>query len=816
MLSAGHKSKVSTSLSTNAVSQTAGKRTQDQRFTLLPPDDPRAIGEGKTSFKTRVVRLAYPVMPKGPRTVTGSRDTHKAMRAFLSAAKAGPMTDKEVEQHLANIGEASRPLRGSDSKLTAEVFEQCLEMQLHVLPLEDLKQLCRQIDKASPGTNNKAIKHLGDKAHEECLARLRSDLGDQTTPSEPGVAEVLQRIVNICDEALSDMPNDPAAAADVLRTLEGRTLSLVGMYGLKRPGADEFALSIQLLKDIFALQLLRNAADADKLLRIFLAMPPAMRAELRAAPANRFPDAIASIDALLDQATASMHDQLEASLIRACADFEASAKLPNNLERQSAQLGIVIAQAKALDAHCEAHKASTGRGIGDQALAASGLARETATQLDLSKLDPAQLSHQALHQLDKSFEALENTDHATRIQAEKDRRKKECAAPFHLTTADTLNSLAEGDLATAMKHLEVMQQRFAEVLQVHLDLGERAHDLEGRSELFERLLRDFLSSQPVPTVRKWASALQSKQVMLLAEALEDFGREAHTPNHQDVGQIGTRLNLLRAVLNPAGAIVLARHRGTAPGTLTDLQVRHATQVMDETTRRLLQTLTGTDPHLMGGATQDAMKDVLNAITKSVRDDAPDAAWNNMTKDIVRVAMADSDDHHRLAMDRLLEASFQTALASQRTHVFVEDTRIYKAAQLHDKLTITTAQLRSLAKLANTDLWKSAKVDQLLASSEHTPVRLPDGSPLLLDAPETDDTYRITQGNDGQLHVLVERIQSKAPDAVNMATGQRAQIDREASTVTLSVRITLHPDGALSIAEPVSCDAHIQPKTSSAS
>ncbi|HSX94934.1 MAG TPA: hypothetical protein VLG41_18575 [Hydrogenophaga sp.] len=794
---------VSKALSTHPVPHIAGEQKKNQRFTLLPPERPRTTGE-KTSFKTLFVRIAYPLLPKGPRTVTGSRDTHEAMRAFLAAVKAGPMTDKEVEQHLANIGKASRPLRGSDSKLTAEVFKQCLEMQLHALPLEDLKQLCRQVDKASPGTNSKAIKHLGDKAHEECLARLRSDLGDQTTPSEPGVAEVLQRIVNICDEALSDMPNDPAAAADVLRTLEGRTLSLVGMYGLKRPGADEFALSIQLLKEIFALQLLRNGADADKLRQIFLVMQPAMRAELRAAPANRFPDAIPFIDTLLDQTTAMKHDQLEASLVRACADFETSAKRPNNLEEQSAHLGIVIAQAKALDAHCDVHKASTGRGIGDKAHAVLGSAREAADRMDLSNLDPTQLSDQALHRLDTSFEALEIKDHAPQIQAEKARRKARSNEPFHLAAKEALNSLAKGDLAAAVKHLNVMQQYFDKALKVHLALGERAHDLDGRSELFARLLNEFFSSQPESIVKKWASALQSDQVLLLAEALEAFGREGLTPNHEKVGQIGARLTLLRVVLNPPGRIVMAQHLRETPGTL------------NETTLRLLKTLTGADLE----PAQDAMKHVLDEITRSVRDDATANAWNDVTKAVVKSAMEDIDDGFRSAMDRILEASIRTDMtrpsSSQRTHYVAAEEPINNVAQLHHKLTLTTAQLQSLAKLANTDLWKSAKVNQLLASSEHTPVRLPDGSPLLLDAPEIDDTYRITQGSDGQLHVLVERVHSKALDAVNMATGKRAEIDREASTVTLSVGLTLYLDGSLSIAEPVSCDAQILPKASIAS
>lgn len=790
----------------------------------------------KTTWETvcsKLSRLANAIAAPGglradPRARQHTKETLKAMRDLVQGLSANPPpSDAAIAQHLDSLSKATQLLHQADrTRVPSTQIQLSLNMQLLDLPLPALKQFRTNADAAlararksdSPLKDQLGqLQDIADQVHERCVARLSGDLGNQTTPSEPAVAEVLQRIAAICNKAMEASRNDPTSAEQELQTLQGRTLGLVEKYGLKRPGVDPQALGMQVLKDIFALNLLRETANDAGLLQVFLAMPPTMRAELRAAPATGFPDTVPQIDSLLDQATAIKHERLEASLVHACAAFEASAELPNHLEQQSAQLGIVIAHGKAMDAHSEAHKASTGHGIGDEARSAFGRAREAAARLDLSKLDPTQVSDQALHQLDNSFEALEIKVHATRIQAEKARRKEQCSAPFQLATADVLNSLAKGDLKTAVKHLESMQQCFERALAVHLALGERANDLDGRSALFARLLKEFFSSQPASTVRKWASALQSDQVLLLAEALEAFCRDALTPDHQDVSQIGTRLKLLHVILNPPRDIVLAEHRGGKSGTLNDLQVRHATRVMNETTRELVRYLIGSDPTPMDEATQDAMKGVLNAITTSVRDDAPNAAWNEMTRDIMNVAMSDTDDNLRLAMDGILQASIQTSLSSQRTLFLAEGISIKTAAQLHEEFPIiTTAQLRSLAKLANTNVWKSAKVESTLASDEHTPVRLPDGSPLLLDTPECDDIYRITQGSNGQLNVIVERVQSKALDAVNMTTGKRAEVDKNASTVTLSVGFTLHPDGSLSMAEPVSCHAHIQPKASTAS
>lgn len=224
----------------------------------------------------------------------------------------------------------------------------------------------------------------------------------------------------------------------------------------------------------------------------------------------------------------------------------------------------------------------------------------------------------------------------------------------------------------------------------------------------------------------------------------------------------------------------------------------------------------TSPHGLG-ATQQKLAAAIEQISDSVKDEAPDPAWNELTRQAMRMAYERVDGAntgHADTMNRILNAAIGTDMKG--TPYLLEsdgqaDRRLASATELVDAVQPTAAQHRGLARLANTDLWKTVSMDKTLASSAHTPIRSPEGSPLQLDSPLTQDSCRIHRGSDGQLHVTLERVLSNVARAQNMDTQETVSLDADSSQVRLSIGLSIQTDGSIAVSRPLACEQHIVPR-----
>jgi hypothetical protein len=761
-------------VTTNSVAPASNERTKDRRFMLLPPEQPRTRATGKSGFKASIVRLAYPVMPKGLRVETGSRDMHKAMSKFLNAAKAGPMSTKEVAKHLLAVSKAGRLLVGWNGEMNAQAFKQCLQMQVADLPMKDLKQLLAQIDKVGVDTGPAAVALLRSVrvvVRSECVERFRSDLRDGDFAHIPGTKDQLDRLQQKF-EITRQRPSEWTYAVHA-------AVSLLSSYGLLKPGSsdDDMAQGRALLMELCTHFVSRGDMKNDKLIQLFKAIPPREQALLLQAKSRPLldPDISQTAPLLLEEAIIIQGKDLRDALDVACTAFNDAASSRAPLCVQAEKLADVAHAWSALTAHCAGHAVDMDDATTQRI---NGVCKR-ARGMDLSDLGEDVLGHARLSELESSLDTLGIAHNARAFADEVLHRKQASTAKCVVALNEGLNLLAAGDLEAGLAALVTAQEKALKAMQVHeelgADLGSRGNvrSADGHQLFYSNLFNQLFDTYPDQQER-WFEAVNQKQVQLLASALPSVAEKK--------GQKEGGADIVIAALGGHLANIktrLAERLGRQDDEveLSPYEQRHDLYLLDKETQDAGDAITG------GFVTQ----------TQAARHQPFDAATQEA---IARTLAAISPPEDGVDADALLRirlAAINTDM--KRTGYVVEQKgqpgqAVDNAKALRNRLEPTDAQLDRLARLAGIDLWQTA--DSALASPR-SPVLDSEGAPIQPTSHLARTTCHISRGNNGQLELRMERVLSKP-----------------GSTVHLSLTISIAEDGSMTMTQPVSGYGAIAP------
>jgi len=725
-------------------------------------------------------------MPKGLRVATGSRDLHKAMVAFLTAVKSAPMSPKQVEKHLAAISRASRLLVGWNGKVSAQVFAQCLQMQVKALPTKDLKQLLAQIDKAG-ATAAPLIHQLGEMVRSQCVERLTSDLNEGDVSHIPGTKDQLDRLQQkfaITLKRPSEWTYAVHAAVDLLSN-----------YGLLKPGSteDEMAQGRALLMELCAHFVSRGDMANNELIQLFKAIPPQEQALLLQAQKRPFlnPEISGTAPLLLKEAIAIQGKDLQDAFDGACGAFDNAVSTRDPLWVQAEKLSEVAHAWTALTAHCKSHAVV----MDDNATQRIQGVRTRATQgMKLSDLGKDVLGHARLSELKGSLETLGIAHDAMAFAAEVSHRKEASTAKCVVALKEALDFLATGDLEAGLTALVTAQEKALKAMQVHEDLGS---DLGSRSNvrsadghqlfysnLFTRLFDAYPDQQ-----EQWFDAVNQKQVQLLASALPSVAEKK--------GQEGEADIVIAA---------LGGHLANIKGTLAKRLGRQGDEI------ELSPHEQRHDLHLLNKRTQDAGDAITDGFvtrTKAARHQPFDGVTQEAVAHMLTAITPPEDGIDANVHLRLRLAAINTDM--RRTGYVVEQEgqpdRAIDNADALLSLQPTDAQLERLARLAGIDLWKP--VDAALDSTR-SPVLDANGAPVQPVGHLARTTCHISRGSDGQLNLRIDRVLSKPGRTVNRLTGESTPLDANKSAVHLSLTISIAEDGSMAIAQPVSCYGALAP------
>jgi len=777
-----------------------GQRAQrtgqhSKRSALLPPKEKRLKTSGWREVKKGFSRIATVLTPPGVRTDAqvrhDSRKTHEALKALLACMRTPGLPPAAlIAQHLDTFTRASKALGGSGPVSQTQVLNDALAMHLPQLSIDTLKNLRSNALNALelPGLNAGArqqLQALADQARADCAERLREDLITGRAVHVPSATGTVDQILEALDKAVRQQALGPQAVEHHLDAAISWATDLLRRYGLIDPDMDDGTQGLAVLKELMALCSQSGRMNQQELLQMFQAMPAPRLAQMLAAHERRLPADEVPVDhlqPLLQEAIQSQWSSSVLALDKACKDLLRTDKLP----RQVQHLGSVARHWVALKDQTQAHQRSVEHLLPQlERVMVKALKEINPSAERLQMLNDADLS--ALHE---ALKAMDIDRFQAPIEAEIAARKNAAVLAHNKDFSKALDALSKGKLEQALRHLRSAHVRLQYVKDVYTRLGEPIVGPEGVAALFERVLSQLFACASPADCQKWFKALDQEQLLLLAHALVGVDGDDAITNARlqqaGIGLLDTH-HQLGMRLNKASA-----HR------LGPVQQRHAADLLDLPTHGVAYAYTKglmlpTDlgfaerQEPLDGAAHQAMQDLLDAAAK----DAP------------------------VELDRkVLDAAINTDMSSTRYRVVREgqaDDSLTEAIQLLGAVNLSAAQHASLARLASLDLWKST-ADAAMASAERTPIRAADGSPLRLEGQLARTTCRITPGPDGQLTLRYDRTLSGPLRAVNMHTGEKVPLDPQQSMAYLSVSFTLHEDGSLSLAKPLSCDCHIEAET----
>lgn len=768
---------------------------RSKRSALLPPKAPRIKARSGWQYvKKGFSRIATTLTPQAIRTDAqvrrDSHKTHKAMRSLLAclSAPAAPQIPL-IAQQLGQFTQASGPLQGTAPASETELLNECLAMQLPQLPIDSLKTAQRNALDAlkQAGLDASArqqLQNVADQARAECAERLRHDLTEPAFVHLPAAAGTVDQILGSLDKAVLQQELGPQAVEHHLDLALSRATDMLRRYGVIDPNRNEAEQGVAFLKELMALCTQQGRLTKQQLSHMLQALPAARLAQMMATNDRWLPIGQDTEDhqQLIQQAISSQWSTAALGLDSACKELLRTAHLP----RQIQHLSTIARHWTALQDQAQAHRRSVEHFLPQlEQVMAKALKEMNLSAERLKMLNDADLS--ALHQ---ALKAMDIDRFHSPLEAEIASRKNAAVLAHNKDFRKALQALSEGTLDQALRHMRSAYVRLQYAKDVHTTLGEPIMGPEGTAVLFERLLSQLFTEASPAERLNWFKALDQEQLQLFGHALVAIEGDDPATN--------ARLQQLGINLLDTHRQLSQRLKKPSAHVLGPVQQRHAADLLDLPTHQVAHDFTKglvrpTDLSYAGRqapldqTAQQAMKSLVDALTQ----EPPETAG-----------------------DSVLDAAINTDMRSTHYRVLREgraDEGFSQAKGLRDAVPFTKQQHWRLARLAGTDLWKGS-LDAALANADRTPIRAADGSPLMLEGHQTKNTCRIAPGPDGRLSLRFDRTLNAPLRAVNMNTGERVLLDPQQSMACLSVTFTLHPDGSLELAEPLSCDAHMEAAT----
>lgn len=775
-----------------------GQRAQrtgqhSKRSALLPPKEKRLKTSGWREVKKGFSRIATVLTPPGVRTDAqvrhDSRKTHEALKALLACMRTPGLPPAAlIAQHLDTFTRASKALGGSGPVSQTQVLNDALAMHLPQLSIDTLKNLRSNALNALelPGLNAGArqqLQALADQTRADCAERLREDLITGRAVHVPSATGTVDQILEALDKAVRQQALGPQAVEHHLDAAISWATDLLRRYGLIDSDMDDGTQGLAFLKELMALCSQSGRMNQHELLQMFQAMPAPRLAQMLAAHKRRLPVDEVPVDhlqPLLQEAIQAQWSSSVLALDKACKDLLRTDKLP----RQVQHLGSVARHWVALKDQAQAHQRSVEHLLPQlERVMVKALKEINPSAERLQMLNDADLS--ALHE---ALKAMDIDRFQAPIEAEIAARKNAAVLAHNKDFSKALDALSKGKLEQALRHLRSAHVRLQYAKEVHAALGEPLKGPEGTAVLFERLLDRLFADASPDECLKWFKALDQKQLQLLGHVLVavDGGEAATNARLQQIGinLLDTHRQLSQRLNKPSEHV------------LGPVQQRHAADLLDLPTQQTAHAFTK-------GLVRPT--DLTFAGRQAPLDDTAQQAMTALL-DVL------SKEPPQPAHPRLLDAAIDTDMQHTDYRVLREgqaDEAFTGGRALRMAVPLTPQQHWRLARLAGIDIWKNT-ADAALVNAERTPIRAADGSTLRLEGELAHTTCRITPGLDGQLTLRFDRTLTGPLRAVNMNTGERVLLDPQQSMAYLSVSFTLHPDGTLTPAEPLSCDACIEP------
>lgn len=748
----------------------------------LRTDKPQTVW---VHFKSFVYRTTNAVAPEGVRTPEkrrqSSKDTHQAVEGFLAALAAGALEPQDIEKHLARIGRACRPLTASTPALVTQAFKQCLQEQLHTLPIENLKRLRQQIEHAPDGPHSAFLKRIGLLARSACVERLRADVVDGTFTHVPKAQPLVKRILLTFNKTLQTPSEFSYAGHDAIHLLRHYGLLTTASHAkkvtkeeMKAQAAQEMAQGLAFLKELCTLFAMRGELNQAELFQLFQAIPPELQAQMSQAGHRLLPEDIPSDDnLLLNEAIQARRHQLEQSLGSACHQCLRSLSSNDPLPEQAAQLAALAGTWSALKAHWKGHgeapRATTDNAVGI-------VCSKAASTLDLSNLGTDALTHAQLLTLKQTLVSLGIAHDDQAFAAEIARRKMASTLPYTTQAKRALQYLSAGRLGKGLKCLKDAHALALAAMRVHAELGDTFDSAEAHRAFYGQLFTEVFNNAAPNERQQWFNAVDQPQVQRLATVLTGIGQD-RLDQGADLTELGASLGSIRLVFGERLNVQLPEP--------DFFHIKHDVFLLDPLTQAV------------GDALSNGGVSALKAASRRT------LAPNTLQAMGLAVSALSAARSKPGVPNPLLDAAIDTDMKNTTYFIRREgqaDQALAGSAALREALNPTDAQLASLALLAGTDLW--SPVNQALASSGHTPIRLNDGSPLQLQDPLTLTSCHIDRDSDGRLSLRIERVLSQPQGAKNLNNGQPTPIHPD-SQLHLSITLAIGPDGAIAVTQPLS-------------